>query len=138
MKDLSIKLLINKNFYEVRKIQSWEPLFHSNMNHKPKQSLKFLQSTWMVLQTQNFKKIWHELSFMSIFYLFLTHIFHELLELQTTRGMELSCNLEQCEKYIFFIFLFATPLTITTLNTYVFVFFIFLLQEKWWCFCLLT
>jgi hypothetical protein len=45
MKDHLIKLLINKKNYEVNKMQGLDPLFHSNMSHKPKQSLWFLQST---------------------------------------------------------------------------------------------
>ncbi len=56
-------------------MQGWDSLFHSNISHKPKQSLRFLQSTWTVLQTQNFKKIWHELSFMSNCFTCLSHIF---------------------------------------------------------------
>jgi hypothetical protein len=45
MKNPSIKLLINKKNYEVNKMQGLDPLFHSNMSHKPKQSSRFLQST---------------------------------------------------------------------------------------------
>jgi hypothetical protein len=37
---------------------------------------------------------------LKLFHLSFTHIFHELLELQATREMELCCNLEQCEKHI--------------------------------------